>query len=104
MATCNVEHGNIPSIHIGIKWFSEINWLYSNQALSFHGFFMAYGPYNRGPNNIAKVSYKFNRFPDYLIFTEPSEPLKRSIMPSKMEVASHHCDTVPNKTKDIFTL
>ena len=38
MATCNVEHGNIPSIHIGIKWFSEINWLYSNQALSFHWF------------------------------------------------------------------
>ena len=24
------------------------------------------------------------------------------IMPSKMEVASQHCDTVPNKTKDIF--
>ena len=26
------------------------------------------------------------------------------IMPSKMEVASQHCDTVPNKTKEIFTL
>ena len=26
------------------------------------------------------------------------------IMPSKMEVASHHCGTVRNKTKDIFTL
>ena len=24
------------------------------------------------------------------------------IMPSKMEVASQHCDTVPNKTKDIL--
>ena len=23
-------------------------------------------------------------------------------MPSKMEVASQHCDTVPNKTKDIL--
>ena len=26
------------------------------------------------------------------------------IMSSKMKVASQHCDTVPNKTKDIFTL
>ena len=24
------------------------------------------------------------------------------IMPSKMEVSSQHCDTVPNKTKDIL--
>ena len=24
------------------------------------------------------------------------------IMPSRMEVASQHCDTVPNKTKDIL--
>ena len=24
------------------------------------------------------------------------------IMPSKMEVASQHCDTIPNKTKDIL--
>ena len=24
------------------------------------------------------------------------------LMPSKMEVASQHCDTVPNKTKDIL--
>ena len=24
------------------------------------------------------------------------------IMPSKMEVASQHCDTVPNQTKDIL--
>ena len=27
---------------------------------------------------------------------------KSIIMPSKMEVASQHCDTVPNKTKDIL--
>ena len=25
-----------------------------------------------------------------------------TIMPSEMEVASQHCDTVPNKTKDIL--
>ena len=29
-------------------------------------------------------------------------PKPKKIMPSKMEVASQHCDTVPNKTKDIL--
>ena len=28
--------------------------------------------------------------------------VQKLIMPSKMEVASQHCDTVPNKTKDIL--
>ena len=28
--------------------------------------------------------------------------LPQKIMPSKMEVASQHCDIVPNKTKDIL--
>ena len=30
------------------------------------------------------------------------KPHQFAIMPSKMEVASQHCDTVPNKTKDIL--
>ena len=31
---------------------------------------------------------------------QPHRPVE--IMPSKMEVASQHCDTVQNKTKDIL--
>ena len=40
----NVEHGNILSIHIGIKWFSAVKSMYSNQALSFHWFFYGISP------------------------------------------------------------
>ena len=30
--------------------------------------------------------------------------VQKLIMPSKMEVASHQCETVPNKTKDILDI
>ena len=35
---------------------------------------------------------------------DKDRPKEYQIMSSKMKVASQHCDTVPNKTKDIFTL